>query len=492
MAGESELERGRVVRMSAGAVRGVRQNELTVFRGIPFAAAPEGALRFAAPAPPQPWDGVREATAFGVAPPQSPAASGLAPSWRPADGLDCLTVNVWTPEIGAVALPVMVWIYGGAWIIGGAGMPGYDPSLLANCGVVVVTFNYRVGFEGFGQLPGAPANRGLQDQVAALTWVRDNIGAFGGDPCQVTVFGESAGAGSVVLMMGTAAGAGLFRRGIAQSVPGGVLTVAEATKVTGIMAEAAGVPPTLEAFAALPPEAVLRAQDAMLRQSRGGLPLGPIADGDLVAGQPWEVVRSSYGREVDLICGFMHEEFRAFLPGSPIAPGPGGIDPASVDLGAAAAILGLLPDAADSYRTAYPGSRNADLFMLMMSDALFRMPSTWVAEAHAAGGGRTWLYDFTWRSPVLGACHGLDVLFTFGDVTTALASSLLGSPPSAAVAPLSAALRTAWTSFAVNGDPGWPRFEPDGGTTRIWDAPPADVAYPLDASRRIWEQLVPR
>ncbi len=147
---------------------------MSVFRGIPFAAAP----------------------------PQLPPAPGVPAVWKPGDGLDCLTVNVWTPETGGAALPVLVWIYGGAWKTGSASQPGYEASRLAGAGVVVVTFNYRVGFEGFGLLPGAPANRGLRDQIAALEWVRDNVAAFGGDPGNVTVFGESAGAASEEILPG--------------------------------------------------------------------------------------------------------------------------------------------------------------------------------------------------------------------------------------------------------------------------------------------------
>jgi para-nitrobenzyl esterase len=123
----------------------------------------------------------------------------------------------------------------------------------------------------------------------------------------------------------------------------------------------------------------------------------------------------------------------------------------------------------------------------MLSDALVRMPATWVAEAHARTGGRTWLYDFAWRGPTLGAAHGVDVPFVFGATATRPAARLLGSPPPTECAALSEHVRTAWTSFAATGDPGWPLFTPDSPTTRVWDAPPGDVPYPLGDSRRIWQ-----
>jgi hypothetical protein len=176
-----------VVRTDRGAVRGVVGDDVACFRGIPFASAPEGPLRFLPPVPAAAWDGVRDAVEFGTAPPQASPAPGVPSAWRPADGLDCLTLNVWSPDLGAAGLPVTVWIYGGMWKIGSSGMPQYDAAALARAGVVAVTVNYWVGFEGFGHLPGVPDNRSLRDQFAALEWVQRNIAAFGGDPGTVTV-----------------------------------------------------------------------------------------------------------------------------------------------------------------------------------------------------------------------------------------------------------------------------------------------------------------
>jgi para-nitrobenzyl esterase len=202
------------VATAAGAVRGRREGDLDVFRGIPYALPPVGEARFAEPRPVGGWDGVREAFAFGPPPPQEATGpEAAAPGGVPA-GDDWLTVNVWTPEADQSARrPVMVWIYGGAYKFGSADDPAYDGSRLSRDGqVVVVTLNYRVGIEGFALIEGAPANRGLLDQVAALEWVRENIAAFGGDPDQVTVFGESAGAGSIAALMVMPRARGLFRR----------------------------------------------------------------------------------------------------------------------------------------------------------------------------------------------------------------------------------------------------------------------------------------
>jgi carboxylesterase type B len=473
-----------VVKTVEGSVQGIDADGVVAFRGIPFAAAPEGELRFQPPAPVAAWEGVRDAVAYGAAPPQVSPMPGVPSIWRPEDGLDCLSLNVWSPDLGAAGLPVMVWIYGGAWKLGSSSMPHYDGATLARSGVVVVTLNYRVGFEGFGHLPGVPDNRGLRDQIAGLEWVRRNIAGFGGDPDNVTVFGQSAGAGSVVLLTVAPAAQGLFRRAIAQSFPAGLRSVDGATEVTRIIAEAAGVPPTHEGLAGLAPEAILAVQDAPLAGSKSGITaFGPVVDGDLVTGPPQAALRAGTARDVDLICGFTEDEWRLFAEG---------VDLSEVDLAAVAGTLPIGEGAAAAYRDAYPDATDRQLFLAMMSDAVFRMPSTWVAEAHAAGGGRTWLYEFAWKSPMLGACHGIDVPFVFGDGDNRYSVRFLGSRSADGFAELSGRMRTAWTSFAATGDPGWPRFDALHRRTRIWDTTPVDAAYPLAESYRIWEQAAPR
>src|SRR3984885_14841433 len=235
-----------VVSTSAGRVRGRIEKGIAVFRGIPFAKPPIGPLRFQAPEPPAPWDDVREAREFGPAAPQAVMrAGGGGQPVRPADDTgNWLTVNVWTPDPAATRLPVLVWIYGGAYMFGGSGEPGYDGSPFARGGAVFVSLNYRLGLEGFAQLPGAPANRGLLDAVAALTWVKDNIEGFGGDPANVTVFGESAGAGVIAAMLAMDKARGLFNRAIAQSVPGSFFTRDLATDIGQAIADQAGLPYT--------------------------------------------------------------------------------------------------------------------------------------------------------------------------------------------------------------------------------------------------------
>ncbi|GGW68988.1 carboxylesterase/lipase family protein [Streptomyces xantholiticus] len=469
------------VKTQQGLVRGRTHDGIVSFKGIPYAAAPDGARRFLPPQSAAHWDGVREADSFGSAPPQRPPAPGVPAVWQPGDGLDCLTVNVWTPASGTVRLPVMVWIYGGQWTHGASSMPHYDGSVLAGSGVVVVTFNYRTGFEGFGHLPGTPDNRGLLDQLAALAWVQDNIAAFGGDPGNVTVFGQSAGGASAALLAAAPAAAGLFRRCIVQSLPTGYLSASEARQVTERLAAAVGTSPTRDGLGALPPQALLEVPDRQLTGGRPGSAFAPAIDGNLVTAPPWQALADGRARHIDLLCGFTHDEYRGFPPTA---------DPARVGLAATAAQFGLAPDAALAYRAAYPDSAAAELFTILMSDALVRMPTTFTAEAHARTGGRTWLYDFAWQGPI-GAPHGIDIPFVFGLPHTRYATRFLGTPPSSGFAALSHQIRTAWTSFAATGDPGWPSFDTHLRTTRIWDTTPTCTAYPVPDSHRIWSQTQP-
>ena len=225
-----------VVATTAGQVRGLIDSATHAFRGIPYARPPVGPLRFAAPVAHDGWNDVRDAVEFGPPPPQ-PGRVTPTDEW--------LTVNVWTPDPDASGLPVMVWIYGGRFTTGAADESECDGARLAAGGVVVVSFNYRLGAEGFMLIDGAVPNRGLLDQVAALRWVHDNIAGFGGDPDNVTVFGQSAGAGSVVSLMVMPAAAGLFHRGIAESVPAFLFGSDVAADIAAVIAGRVGRRPTV-------------------------------------------------------------------------------------------------------------------------------------------------------------------------------------------------------------------------------------------------------
>ena len=480
---------GPQIRLTSGDVRGRTEDGVAVFRGMPFARPPVGALRLAAPMPVEPWDGVREAVAFGPPPPQSRVLG--APAARDTDG-DWLTVNVWTPDPGAARLPVMVWIQGGGYVYGWSGDPLFDGAALARDGVVVVTFNYRLSAEGFGHFAGAPANRGLLDQVAALRWVRDNIEAFGGDAGRVTVFGESAGAGSIAALMIMPSATGLFRRAIAQSVPGLYFSEALATDIAAAISGHLSLPPTVDALARVAPSRLNDAADevagAMAANPLWGpaaylqAPFAPVVDGEVLPAVPWQALADGGAAGVELIVGHTRDEYRLFMA---VKGELGEITLEQAD----AALRTLAPDPG-AYRAAHAEAGPERLYELVQSDWLFRMPSLRLAEAHH-GHGPTYLYELTWNAPgmggeTLGACHGLGLPLTFGNLTAGAAAFLIGDPPPPEAEALTRRVRTAWTTFAAIGDPGWPAYDPHERRTWIIDTEPAVGRYPEETSRRLW------
>jgi para-nitrobenzyl esterase len=455
---------------------------LAVFRGIPFARPPVGELRFAAPQPAAAWDGVREAIEFGPPPPQSLI---FGPPSNPATGDDWLTVNVWSPNPGA-RLPVMVWVYGGAYAIGQSGDPSYDGTRLAAEGdVVVVTFNHRLGVDGFGQLEGAPANRGLLDQVAALEWVRANIAGFGGDPANVTVFGESAGAGSIAALLAMPRAAGLFRRAITQSAPGTFFSPPLAVDIMAAIADLLDVVPTVDNLQKVPIADLVDASDAVATGMQPeidrwgaaaylGIPFAPVVDGDVLPRTPFEALADGAGRDVELIAGHTRDEYRLMLAA-------GGRLGNLTDADAATALHLLAPA---GYREAYPDATAERLYELIHSDWLFRMPSHRLAEAQVAGRGRAYAYELAWPDTGLGACHGLDVPLVFG--TTPLLGFLLDPAELPAADQVSQLFRTAWTTFAHTGNPGWPQYDTTTRQTAQFTTELAVTPYAEELSRRLW------
>jgi para-nitrobenzyl esterase len=483
------------VRVVAGTVRGSTETGVAVFRGIPFAEPPVGALRFAAPRSVPGWDGVRDAVAYGPPPPQAGAFGMDALAKDAAD--DWLTINVWSPEPGPGAgLPVMVWIQGGAYAIGMSSLPEYDGARLAReGGVVVVTFNYRVGVEGFAQIEGAPANRGLLDQVAALRWVRDNIRAFGGDPGLVTVFGESAGGGSVAALLAMPRAAGLFGRAVAQSVPGTFFTPELAADIAAAFAAELGLRPTVADLSAVAPARLATAGDAVTAKigqwarpwgqaARRSIPFAPVVDGDVLPRTPWQALADGAGRDIDLLAGHTRDEQRLFTAIEGLL---GEVTPEQAATALEAFAPG--PDGARRYRDSFPAAGPDELYELVNSDWLFRMPSLHLAHAQAAAGGRAHLFELTWPAPgmggAFGACHGLDVPLVFGNLSSGRPAVLIGAAPEAEE--LSAGIRAAWTAFATHGDPGWPAYDTGRRLTQLFDIPSAVTAYPEETSRLIWQ-----
>jgi para-nitrobenzyl esterase len=469
-----------IVETMSGAVQGRNVQGMAAFKGIPFAAPPVGHRRFAAPVPPQPWDGVREASAFSPTPPQADLSSQRMPgldlrpivgeSWRKGD--DYLTLNIWTPDPGAQGLPVMVFIYGGAFVSGGSSTPLYEGVRFARDGVVLVSFNYRLGVEGFSLLSGGETNMGLRDQIAALTWVQDNIAAFGGDPNKVTIFGESSGALSVDTLLAVKSAAGLFHRAISQS--GGAqhtMSIEQATRVAARLGEILGINATRESFASLSFEQLVATQSQILPGSldlttaqdadpTGGLTLFlPVRDGDLISTQPVYAVRWGASATVDLLLGTNSQEMNLYYVPT------GLLNLIDSDEKVCASIGGRHPQPESlvaAYRACRPGASSGELFSAIMTDWMFLIPTVRLAEAHAPHLGGTYLYEFAWPSPacggMLGACHGLELGFVFDTLDTPGligTQGLVGEDPPVELAKR---LHQTWITFAATGDPGWAPF----------------------------------
>ncbi|NUT92402.1 MAG: carboxylesterase family protein [Saccharothrix sp.] len=402
------------------------------FPGIRYAEPPFGPRRFAAPVR---ADHTGDRLDFGPIPPQSAALPG-APVWRPGDE-DVLTLNVWAPARGD-GWPVLLYLHGGAYTFGSSAQPDYDGAALARAGLVVVTCNYRLGFEGFGHVDGHPANRGLLDQRAALDWVRDEIAVLGGDPGNITVGGQSAGAGSALFL----ADAPGVRRVIAHSVPNACYTEDFARRV------AEWIDPTT-------PESAVASADALVAAQKSG-PLGydPVLFGPVADRLP------ALPSHVDALLCHTTSEYRLFEAVGTLAPVRTDAEYARFGRD-----HGLPQDLLDGYGALFPTV--ADAFVELMGDMVFAEPTTRIAEAH----GRAHLARFS-RPP---AWHTADVPFSFGNL--AGADFLIGGPAGPAEHALSARMLRAWVDFCRTGDPGWTGV-------RYWGE-----QVDLAARRALWREI---
>lgn len=498
-----------VIKTKSGALRGREEHGIISFKGIPFAAPPVGPLRFAAPVPPLSWDGVRDATAFSPTPPQADASLRVLPGldlrplfgegWRKGD--DYLTLNVWTPDPDTRGLPVMVFIYGGAFVAGASSTPLYHGTRFARDGVVFVSFNYRLGIEGFLPLKGGATNIGLRDQIATLTWVQDNIAAFGGDPNNVTIFGESAGAISVASLFAISSARGLFRRGISQSGGGQhTMSMEQATRVAAKLGDILGIPPTREDFASRSPEDFIAAQTQLLPGSldlnttqdvdpTGGLTLFlPVRDGDLLATQPVDAIRQGASATADLLLGSNSQEMNFYYVPTGVA------NLINSDERLYQSLMGRVPESEKliaTYRSTRPDATPGELLSAIMTDWMFHIPTVRLAEAHASHTGGTYLYEFAWPSPLydgkMGACHGLDLGFVFDTLDTPGLSGpegMVGEHPSAELA---RRVHQTWISFASTGKPGWASYDTQRRSVMRINTAWELLTDPQALEREVWE-----
>ncbi|MEO5493554.1 MAG: carboxylesterase family protein [Sphingomonas sp.] len=484
-----------VITIAAGAVRGATDGAIDRFLGIPYAAPPVGDRRFAEPQSVEPWTGERDATLPGPNAPQRVRAfPGLdvqvlvGSGW--AEGDDYLTLNVLRPADATGALPVMVFIHGGGFVVGSKDAAVQDGASFARDGIVYVAINYRMGVDGFLPIPGVPTNLGLRDQIAALTWVRDNIAAFGGDPAKVTVFGESAGAMSIANLIASPLAKGLFARAIVESGHGGMtrdIPVAQrlVTKLAaslGVNADKAGfarVPPGPALFDAIEkvsqPTARIDLRDAEGREPVFGISrFVPVYGDDVLPVRPLDALRTGAGAEIGLLIGTNAEEMNLYLV-------PTGVRAKVGKILAWLALRKSIPKAWAILK-AYGmggGAKPGLVLNAAMNDLVFRWPARRFAEEHR---GTTHFYEFDWRSPMfggeLGAAHGMELPFVFDSLAVATGpEGLCGTNPPQQLANRVHGL---WVQFAKTGALPWPEFD---RTTR--------QVYKLDAGEAVHEPAMP-
>lgn len=474
---------GPVARTSSGLVRGIPREGSVAFLGIPFAQPPVGDLRFAAPVPAAPWDGIRDATALGPTPQRGETGMTLIPE-PSVPGEGTLNLNVYTPDLEPeTALPVLVWIHGGGFVSGSTASPWYDGGPFNRDGVVLVTVSYRLGFDGFGDIASAPSNRGVRDWLAALEWVRENIAAFGGDPDRVTIAGQSAGGGAVLTLLAMPAAQHLFHA--AWSISGAVADIprADARARAERLAELAGVTADRDGFAAVSEERLLALQKeaehapsrnrlALVRELLAGVAWGPMVDGDLLPRDTLAGIRAGIGAEKPLLLGATDDEFTMVTDAAEKSL-------RIVPTGLVFSLLGIPPRVRRAYLRADAGSGRHGTAALVggyVTDHVFRSLVVRVAAARAAASGPapTWAYRFSWSSPTIGwACHCLDVPFWFDCLDAERVPAIAGETPPQRLAD---EMHATACDFVRSHAADWETWTDSRRPVRVFDDPaPADA-----------------
>ncbi|MBL6613866.1 MAG: carboxylesterase/lipase family protein [Reyranella sp.] len=501
-----------IVETASGRVRGVTSGGVHVFKGIPYGASTAGANRFMPPRRPQPWTGVRETVVYAGRSPQAPAAAQrpeLATVWGPVDtlpvGEDCLTLHVWTPGLDNAKRPVMVWLHGGAFSYGSANSPRYDSTRLAGRNdVVVVAVNHRLNIFGHldlsavgGERFAESGNVGVLDLVQALEWVSEHAARFGGDPGNVTIFGQSGGGGKVSALLAMPRAKGLFHKAIVQS--GSSIRFAERERTTrladavlkhfGLRAD------QIDALQALPvarlQEAVVPAQATLPRPRQPLLDrynFGPVIDGGLLPAQPFDPGAPVVSDDIAVLIGGTKDESAIFL-----APDDAVWNRTISEDELSRRVAAVAGDATDGllayYKRRDPSASPADRLITMLSASNFGVRAVLQAERKAARSrAPVWMYSFDWESPAFGgrlkASHSVEVPFVFD--TLHVIGDAHHKPGAQALADK---VSKTWASFARNGDLPWPRYTPDRRATMVFDDDARVIEDPDGEVRSTWSRV---
>jgi len=476
--GMAEVQPSEILQISSGKLRGRVGEGIVTFLGVPYAAAP---VRFELPEQREPWGGIFDASDRGPAAPhrvgEVPQIDAIALVGAGSDGGDgdYLRANIWAPQ-DAIDAPVMVWIHGGGFVVGSKDAPVSDGTEFARSGVVCIAINYRMGIDGFLPVPGAPTNLGLRDMLFALQWVQDNAAAFGGDPANVTVFGESAGAMAIADLVTSPLAKGLFRRAIIQSGHGAMVReIPVARRLVDKLAKKLGVTPDAAGFRNVSFEAGWKAMEKLakptaidLRDKEGHGPVFgisrfiPVWGDDVLPRRPIDALREGAGAEIDVLIGTCAEEMNLyFVPTNVRRRIPGFL---------ARWLIGKSNPHARKVLKAYglgqKGMRPGEVMTLALTDLVFRWPARQFADAHQ---GRTWFYEMDWGSSAcggqLGACHAIEMPFVFK--TFECASGNRGFAGENPPRELADRVHSIWSGFASDGTLPWHQWDEDRSVFRL-------------------------
>ena len=493
-----------IIETKSGNIQGYKANGIEIFKGIPYAEPPVGDLRFSPPVSKEKWGELLDATEYGYCPYQGYTQLEDITGKLQPESEDCLNLNIWTPCIDNKKRPVMFWIHGGAFIMGGGIDTMYDGSTLARRGdVVVVTINYRLGALGYLYLPGITANVGHLDQILALKWVHDNIELFGGDSGNVTIFGESAGGYSVVALAAVPAAKGLFHRIIAQSAPAidPKVTKKPSKKLMRMLGVEKG---DLNALRMIAPEKIIDAQNKLLAEDPTNLlAFRPLIDGDTLPILPLKAFQNGACKDIEFMIGTNLDEAKLFTALDPEISKMNNVDGDKLLIG----FLGRLgiditrsKAMINTYKQAREGNFSIDpkeIMNALITDYIFRISTIRLLEAQCKYQSNTYNYLFTWPSPgfngELGACHALEIPFVFNTLNNPAFEDFVGKSPD--LNAISHKVMDAWIAFARTGNPNhdgipkWPSYDIEKRSTMLIDHEFKVVKKFLDKERAAWEDI---
>jgi para-nitrobenzyl esterase len=497
------MEKTKVIKTTNGNIQGYKEGGLEIFKGIPYAAPPIGALRFKSPIKPDQWEKTLITTDFSPICPQVPVAE--AAQWlfgepREENEAESLTLNIWTPSTDKKKRPVMFWIHGGNYVNGSSAQDTYDGLPLAKKGnVVVVTINYRLGSLGYLHIPGKTANAGHLDQILALRWVQENIENFGGDPSNVTIFGESAGGNAVVTLLAMPGAKGLFHKAIAQSAYSYYASFPEQGSkefISKLKVDDAD----LESLQEMELGKIINTHLAMMienMQTGKETPFVPAIDGETLKETTISALNKGFSSEIPLLIGTNKDEMK-FL--RPLIPNFTKVDKEGLPqrINAILSNLGKEKNTKELIE-AYQKNRNnlQDILEAIQTDIGFRIFSTRIAEAQSKHQPNTYMYMFTWPSPwmdgQLGCPHAIEIAFAFGTYDKPGQDMYCGKGKD--VEELSEKVMDTWIAFARSGNPNhkgipkWVPYDDKKRSTMLLGKEIKLEEAPLEDERAAWDEI---